>query len=120
MKNLMLIIPCLLFLFFGLACSRDILVSIPASSKDEAIYKTELIGDFENIFYLSVSSVALDYLIAERVEVFPPRIRESSDTSLEGKELAHVVINRDKDGCFWLFFLDAKKPPEILYRKKLN
>ena len=115
-KNLMLIIPC--FLFLG--CSEE-LVNYQESSKEEAIYKSQSLETFNrNVFYFSVSSVMQDCGVLLKERPVEPKISKSSDSSLRGKTFVHILVNEDKDGKLWLIFLNDMRPPEIVFAKKLN
>lgn len=120
MKKLMLIIFCFSFLFLG--CDKIFVSNRQESSKEEAIYKSQSLENFnENVFYLSVSSVMRDYYdpVCDDAPV-TPQVAESSDSALTGKDFVHIVINKDKDGGLWLIFLKDTRPPEIVFEKKLN
>lgn len=123
MKKIMAIIIFFLFLSSGCDCiKKECVSSRQKSSKEEAIYKSYSLENFdENLIYLSVSSVMLDYeflFIDDRPVA--PQVAESSDSALTGKDFIHILVNKDKDGKLWLIFLNDNRPPEVVFKKKLN
>ena len=123
MKNLMLIIPCFLFLFLGSGCKgSSIFVNEQSSSLEEAIYKSQFFLESfdENVLNFSVASVIKEWPVLFKSKPISPRIRQSNELSLIGKDFVHILINKDKDGKLWLIFLKDKRPPEVVFAKKLN
>lgn len=110
------------FLFLSLGCDEKSFINYQESSREEAIYKSQSLENFDkNVFYLSVSSLMEEYDVFFKYH-FPvaPRVAESSDSFLAGKDFVHIIINKNKDGKLWLIFLKDTRPLEIVFKKELN
>ena len=117
----MLIISCFLFLGSGCSgCKKQFFHNDQVSCSEEARYKSqsmEMHGEI--IMYFSVKSV-MERRLFLGTKPISPGIRESSEISLTGKEFAHILVNKNKDGKLWLIFLNDKRPPEVIFKKELN